>query len=506
MNDRQDLLNEKFTGVVTTTSDNRPCVVDALCSAHDGIIKEVKALREHWWRGKIRKLFDSKVLKGDNETLTGLLEPANFEHNVKSIRKEYESYVLSIGEYDERVFLGNDAEEDIGTPANAGGGNSSKPSTPISTEGLNKQIAQARLIPVTPLSGKNFIREKDQIMTPVSSSTNLVMRLLKLIGRLKAEPSDRLKDLFSSCDKNPMESIVNRVQEMGEIFYTKYTTPNLEHPGSHEPIARKRLSMGQILYFKNLETILLGEKAKNKPISNLLEHDEFHRVLLACCLEIVIFSYNSPSRTFPWILDCFDLKDYHFLKVIEVIIRSEDWLPREVVKHLQIIEEQILESRAWVSDSPLWEAIERDPNGVPVWEDVAVPSSNVGLHHASVPDVTQSPLSHHGRGFYIQCKLNNFLCESLQNNIEIFFSAPIAGDRFKSPVPVAMARRQLAFDSQGGSLLSSPIKAGQSILASPSKPVVQSPTSKTKLATRFSQPLLIFCLFQNSLLYSLTKM
>ena len=424
MNDRQDLLNEKFTGVVTTTSDNRPCVVDALCSAHDGIIKEVKALREHWWRGKIRKLFDSKVLKGDNETLTGLLEPANFEHNVKSIRKEYESYVLSIGEYDERVFLGNDAEEDIGTPANAGGGTSSKPSTPISTE-LNKQIAQARLIPVTPLSGKNFIREKDQIMTPVSSSTNLVMRLLKLIGRLKPEPSDRLKDLFSSCDKNPMESIVNRVQEMGEIFYTKYTTPNLEHPGSHEPIARKRLSMGQILYFKNLETILLGEKAKNKPISNLLEHDEFHRVLLACCLEIVIFSYNSPSRTFPWILDCFDLKDYHFLKVIEVIIRSEDWLPREVVKHLQIIEEQILESRAWVSDSPLWEAIERDPNGVPVWEDVAVPSSNVGLHHASVPDVTQSPLSHHGRGFYIQCKLNNFLSESLQNNIEIFFQLPL---------------------------------------------------------------------------------
>ena len=60
-----------------------------------------------------------------------------------------------------------------------------------------------------------------------------------------------------------------------------------------------------------------------------------------------------------------------------------------------------------------------------------------------------------------------------------FFAAPIAGDRFKSPVPVAMARRQLAFDSQGGSLLSSPIKAGQSILASPSKPVVQSPTSKT---------------------------
>ena len=45
------------------------------------------------------------------------MELGNFEHNVKSIRKEYEAYVLSIGEYDERVFLGDDADEDIGTPA-----------------------------------------------------------------------------------------------------------------------------------------------------------------------------------------------------------------------------------------------------------------------------------------------------------------------------------------------------------------------------------------------------
>ena len=56
-------------------------------------------------------------MKGDNDSLTGLLELGNFEYNVKSIRKEYEAYVLSIGEYDERVFLGDDADEDIGTPA-----------------------------------------------------------------------------------------------------------------------------------------------------------------------------------------------------------------------------------------------------------------------------------------------------------------------------------------------------------------------------------------------------
>ena len=77
--------------------DGRPCVVDALCSLHDGIIKEVKAIREHWWRRRIRELFDERVLKGDADTLTGLLEPGHFESNVKSIRKAYEAYVLSIG-------------------------------------------------------------------------------------------------------------------------------------------------------------------------------------------------------------------------------------------------------------------------------------------------------------------------------------------------------------------------------------------------------------------------
>ena len=84
---------------------------------HDGIQKEVKYIREHWFRKRIKELFDAKVLKGDNDSLTGLLELGNFEYNVKSIRKEYEAYVLSIGEYDERVFLGDDADEDIGTPA-----------------------------------------------------------------------------------------------------------------------------------------------------------------------------------------------------------------------------------------------------------------------------------------------------------------------------------------------------------------------------------------------------
>lgn len=32
------------------------------------------------------------------------------------MNSEYEAYVLSVGDFDERVFLGSEADEEIGTP------------------------------------------------------------------------------------------------------------------------------------------------------------------------------------------------------------------------------------------------------------------------------------------------------------------------------------------------------------------------------------------------------
>ena len=81
-----------------------------------------------------------------------------------------------------------------------------------------------------------------------------------------------------------------------------------------------RLNMGVTLYYKLLEKILFTEKAKNKPLTNLLDQELFHQALFACCLEIVIFSYNS-QRTFPWILNTFGLEAIHFYKVIEIMCK-----------------------------------------------------------------------------------------------------------------------------------------------------------------------------------------
>lgn len=59
------------------------------------------------------------------------------------------------------------------------------------------------------------------------------------------------------------------------------------------------------------------------------------------------------------------------VQVIEVFIRSEEGLSRDMVKHLNSIEEQVLESRAWTADSALWSALKAAGNKVPTVEEVS---------------------------------------------------------------------------------------------------------------------------------------
>ncbi|XP_053571925.1 retinoblastoma-like protein 1 [Bombina bombina] len=129
--------------------------------------------------------------------------------------------------------------------------------------------------------------------------------------------------------------------------------------------------------------------------SALLEQDIFHRSLIACCLEIVLFAYSSP-RVFPWTIDILKLSPFYFYKVIEVFIRSEDGLSRDMVKHLNSIEEQILDSRAWISGSVLWDLLESSET-VPTCEEVIIPSNfetgnEAGLGH--LPMMPASPIIH----------------------------------------------------------------------------------------------------------------
>ncbi|XP_030771546.1 retinoblastoma-like protein 1 isoform X4 [Rhinopithecus roxellana] len=355
---RQDLLNPSFKGLPSDfhtanfrASEEPPCIIAVLCELHDGLLVEAKGIKEHYFKPYISKLFDRKILKGEC-----LLDLSSFTDNSKAVNKEYEEYVLTVGDFDERIFLGADAEEEIGTPRKFTGDTPlGKLTTQANVEyNLQQHFEKKRsFAPSTPLTGQRYLREKEAVITPVASATQSVSRLQSIVAGLKNAPSDQLTNIFESCVRNPMENIMKILKGMGETFCQHYTQSTDEQPGSHIDFAVNRLKLAEILYYKILETVMVQETRRLHGMD---------------------------------------------MSVIEVVIRSEEGLSRDMVKHLNSIEEQILESLAWSHDSALWEALQVSANKVPTCEEVIFPNNfetgNGGNVQGHLPMMPMSPLMH----------------------------------------------------------------------------------------------------------------
>ncbi|NXP44080.1 RBL1 protein, partial [Heliornis fulica] len=467
---RRDLVNPSFKGLpaefhlTEVKACEAPCIIATLCELHDGLLVEAKGIKEHYFKPYISKLFDRKILKGDC-----LLDLCNFTENNKALNKEYEEYVLTVGDFDERVFLGADAEEEIGTPRK-------RPAdVPVVKTAARAHVEchlqqhfekKRSFAPSTPLTGRRYLREKEAIITPVASATQSVSRLQNIVAGLKNAPSEQLLMIFESCARSPMESIINRVKEIGETFCRSYTQSTDEQPGSHIDFAVNRLKLAEILYYKILETIMVQETRRlhGKDLTALLEQDVFHRSLMACCLEIVLFAYSSP-RTFPWIIEALDLRPFYFYKVIEVLIRSEEGLSRDMVKHLNSIEEQILESLAWTRDSALWNALQASDNKVPTCEEVIFPSNfeassgGSGLGH--LPMMPVSPIIH-PRVKEVRTDLGGPLRRDTQP------LSPISvHERYSSPTAGSAKRRLFGDDSPKEIQVEKPLTEGTKLTIAP---------------------------------------
>uniref|UniRef100_A0A3B5L5S3 Retinoblastoma-like protein 1 n=1 Tax=Xiphophorus couchianus TaxID=32473 RepID=A0A3B5L5S3_9TELE len=397
---RKELINPGFRG---QRLEAPPCVLEKLCELHDGLVVEAKGIKQHYFKPYIHKLFHKQILKGNETLFTEMLDPQNFIDNNKAINKEYEEYVLTAGDFDERVFLGADADEEIGTPRKF-----VQERIEVETF-LSLTLQRGSLAPSTPLTGRVYLKEKDLLFTPVSAATQSVTRLQSMVAGLRMAPSENLLQIFRSCSRDPTDSILARVKALGQTFKEHYTNDSEDTPGSH--IGTRNLA--EILYHKVLENVLVQEtkRLQGRDMSVLLEQDIFHCSLMACCLEVVLFSYSS-QRTFPWIISVFKLPPFYFFKVIEVFIRSEERLSRDMVKHLNAIEEQVLESRAWASDSALWSALEAAGGKVPTVEEVGsgkfaersvscvltfVTVSTDSRRFCLLPEVPPSPVSVHDR-------------------------------------------------------------------------------------------------------------
>lgn len=413
-----DVLNPNFKGLpenfqsedfkMMNPSNQPMCILQVLCNNWDGIVVDAKGIREHWLKPYVKELVNKKVLQVSSTTneppnmFLGVLDASNFESNMSKLTKEHDATMLSIGDFDERIFLSENAHKELGAPVYDLGDlkrminerDSSANSTPSSATNsaestdLDKQKPSlengGRFVPQTPLSNRNYLANKAaQPSSPVANATRKVGDLYRMLAECTGEPSASLEDIFKLCTVNPRDAIMERTSQMVEKFVVAYTTDQSEQQAVE--LARKRVDLARKLYFKVLEAIIIREQKRlptdkiGDSLSSLLGHEIFHISLFACCVEIVLASHNA-KRTFPWVLDVYKdlgetrLYPFLFYKVIELVIREEERLSRDIVKHLATIEERVLDSMAWESDSPLWTAIAAN-GSIPSCQDVVLPPS-----------------------------------------------------------------------------------------------------------------------------------
>ncbi|XP_074598493.1 retinoblastoma-like protein 1 isoform X2 [Brevipalpus obovatus] len=385
----KELLNAEFSELPPGFGEDHfkapepvPCIVEGLCARWEGLTLDAKGIKEHWLKPCIKRMVDKRIFACRDPThFLGFMDPAYFEKNLRAISREYDQLLLNSGDFDERVFLNNNANDELG----AANGDFDK-TLNASMQNVQKIIKEAKsLAPTTPLSNRHFLNNRENMgaFSPVTNAVQTVSRLQSLLLGCKTEPSQTLQDVFESCSPNPSEKIQERVKELGDKFLSSYCQ-NLDGDRFTQPntLAKRMLDSAVMLYYKCMEKIMIREQKKwndnekSHYLSNSLSHELFHVSLFSCCMEIVLFSHNS-EKVFPWIVELFGenlgvrFQPIHFYRVIELIIRDEDGLSRDIVKHLNNVEEQVLESMAWKSDSVLWDMIKSNGT-VPSCQDVTL--------------------------------------------------------------------------------------------------------------------------------------
>ncbi|XP_062139862.1 retinoblastoma family protein [Drosophila sulfurigaster albostrigata] len=341
---RTDLINPKFEGLPPNWNSpdfdesqaRQHCILKYFCEMTD----EAKAMKATVFSKIMHSFFQTNTVFGKKDTLLGLVANENFERNLKSLNFSYEQYVLSVGEFDERILAAYPLE--AGEHSN-----------------LNEQALRP---PVTPLTRKQDLPAQpvmlEQKFEPVANATNNVKKL-SAISRI-TEPTDFVK----KAGEEAISKMLHIVEQKEQAFLAAY-------PMRSE--AENRFRLAKSMYFYLMDHILRAEIKQKPEIMHKISLDIFNVTLLACCVELVLEAYNTEELKFPWILNCFSINAFQFTKIIEIVVRHgshEGWLTRSLVKHLNSIEETCLERLAWQRPSPAWEIFGNPATPLPTCNEV----------------------------------------------------------------------------------------------------------------------------------------
>nr|ABM47317.1 retinoblastoma-related protein [Volvox carteri f. nagariensis]ACA58120.1 retinoblastoma-related protein 1 [Volvox carteri f. nagariensis]ADI46854.1 MAT3f [Volvox carteri f. nagariensis] len=227
----------------------------------------------------------------------------------------------------------------------------------------------------SPLPKLNLGVETGPPVTPVSEIMSTSAWLRGITASLAAEPSPSVMRYLAEVAVPPdgeqgacvtvtlsaAEQLNQRVQELVSCIMPEEKIPSLlgSFPLLQPSLVSERRIEVTKVYYLSLERILQAEEKNNgvAGVTSLLSAGKFHRALVACSAEVVTACYRMVSCTFPKVLDALHIKAFDLAKMIQCFVRSITTLPRDLKRHLFLVEEKILESLAWEADSPLYSLI-----------------------------------------------------------------------------------------------------------------------------------------------------
>ncbi|KAK5970732.1 Retinoblastoma-associated protein A domain protein [Trichostrongylus colubriformis] len=358
-------------------------VLEVLCRSFDGVLLDAKHFRTHWFNQKRETILPCLDHKDLNIA-------ANHKQYLTSLNSIYQDIMLRKGELDERMFLPEDAANVFDAALDSSaiellrrGSTDSRFADAellltMSTQNCLERLAEVKRSPVRS-DAKSYVISSQQLrplgpITQIDASATSLQRLNPIVpSDYKLEGSALQRYCLQTKD-NPLSVLELNSYMLGERFVERVAAecsdreelydPSISHsPDEH----RKAMTM---LFYVLVEHIVLGERKQNpeRDFQGLLRKEEFLSAVFCCAMELVLFVQES-ERAFPWCLEVCGLPAISFQKIIEVVIRNETQLTREMARHLNKLEERVLEELAWTHGSPLWTMLSRKPNSVPTCEE-----------------------------------------------------------------------------------------------------------------------------------------
>ncbi|VFQ67508.1 unnamed protein product [Cuscuta campestris] len=204
--------------------------------------------------------------------------------------------------------------------------------------------------------------------------------LRTVIDPLPSKPSPELERFLSSCDRDVTADVIRRAQIILEAIFPSPSGPGSSpaeecfpagaEDGSNPSLqssnlmdnkwAEQRRSEALKLYYRVLQAMCAAESQilRGGNLTSLLTNERFHRCMLACSAELVLATHKTTATVlFPSVLERTGIMAFDLSKVIESFIRHEESLPQELRRHLNSLEERLLESVVWEKGSSMYNSL-----------------------------------------------------------------------------------------------------------------------------------------------------